>query len=104
MSLFNLIDTAAELPEGWRSVVLGNVGTACVKVLRMDEMPVETESHTTTEVLLVLDGQLRLDVDGHAVPVSAGELYIVPAGTSHAVRSGSRGTLLIVELGEDVTA
>ncbi|MFI1105057.1 cupin domain-containing protein [Streptomyces melanogenes] len=53
------------------------------------------------EALLVLDGQLQLEISGQPVPVGAGELYMIPAGTSHAVRPGSRGTLVIVELRED---
>ncbi|MFD4631150.1 cupin domain-containing protein [Streptomyces sp. NPDC058284] len=100
MSLINVTDTAADLAEGWRSLVLGHVGNACLKVLRMDDMPVAEESHEAPEALLVLDGELRLDVGGAAVLVGAGELYIVPAGTAHAVRPGSRGTLVIVELRE----
>ncbi|MFI6056074.1 cupin domain-containing protein [Streptomyces violascens] len=103
MSLINLMNTAADLPEGWRSRVLGHVGTACVKVLRMDDMPVAAESHDAPEALLVLDGQLQLEVSGQSVPVGAGELYIIPADTTHAVRPGSQGTLVIVELREHAT-
>ncbi|MEU9866070.1 cupin domain-containing protein [Streptomyces sp. NPDC047971] len=101
MSLINLRNTAAGLPEGWRSLALGQVGPACVKVLRMDEMPVEAESHETAEALLVLDGRLELEVDERPVTVGAGELYMIPARTSHTVRPGSRGTLVIVEIPED---
>lgn len=101
MSLIDLKNTAALLSEGWNSLALGQVGTACVKVLRMDEMPVEAERHESAEALLVLEGRLELEVDGRHVPVGAGELYMVPARTTHAVRPGSRGTLVIVELPED---
>ncbi len=34
--LFDLNQQAAELPEAWRSAVLGRVGAANIKVLRMD--------------------------------------------------------------------
>ncbi|MFD5414966.1 cupin domain-containing protein [Streptomyces nojiriensis] len=101
MTLINLKNTAADIPEGWRSLVLGEVGTACVKLLRMDEMPVGPESHGAPEALLVLDGQLQLEVSGRPVSVGAGELYMIPAGTTHAVGPESRGTLVIVELRED---
>ncbi|MFF1459604.1 cupin domain-containing protein [Streptomyces sp. NPDC058330] len=60
----------------------------------------EEERHGTTEALLVLDGRLELEVGGMPVPAGAGELFLVPAGTAHAVRPGSRGTLMIVELPE----
>ncbi|KQV13684.1 cupin domain-containing protein [Kitasatospora sp. Root107] len=101
MNVVDLMTTAAELPQAWSSRRLGQVGAACVKVLRMDELPVEEERHGADEALLVLDGRLELEVAGTPVPVRAGELYLVAAGTPHRVRPGSRGTLVIVELTED---
>ncbi|MCF3100652.1 cupin domain-containing protein [Streptomyces roseoverticillatus] len=100
MTVIDLNDTAAALPDAWRSRVLGRVGPACLKVLRMSELPVEEESHDAPEALLVLDGQLELDLGGELVTVGAGGLCVVPAGARHAVRPGSRGTLVIVELEE----
>lgn len=101
MSVVNLAETAAKLPEAWSSLPLGRVGAACVKVLRMDEMPVAEESHSAAEALLVLDGHLDLVVDGTPVPVRAGELFMVEAGTAHSVGPGSQGTLVIVEIPEE---
>lgn len=88
---------AAGLPHAWRSRTLGRVGSAAVKVVRMDQAPVVEESHATAEALLVLDGTLALEVGGEPVPVRAGELLVVPAHTPHRVCPGSTGTLLIVE-------
>src|SRR5258708_5669169 len=101
MSPVNLAATAAGMPQAWTSRRLGQVGSACVKVLRMDELPVEADSHATDEALLVLDGRLELEVNGAPVSVKAGDLYMVAAGTPHTVRPGSRGTLVIVEVTED---
>ncbi|MYV57801.1 cupin domain-containing protein [Streptomyces sp. SID3212] len=100
MSTVNLAETAAGLPRAWGSRLLGTVGAACVKVLRMDGSPVEEESHEAAEALLVLDGRLELEVGGTDVTVRAGELFVVAAGAAHTVRPGSRGTLVIVELPE----
>lgn len=97
MSLIDPGSVAGALPAAWRSRPLGRVGSACVKVLRMDALPVAEESHTSDEVLLVLDGRMELEVGGSPVSVGPGEMYLVPAGTVHAVRPGSRGTLMIVE-------
>lgn len=97
MSVAKVSEAATALPRAWSSRVLGRVGTAAVKVLRMDEVPVEEERHAEPEALLVLDGRLELDVDGEVVTVGPGEMYVVAAGTAHAVRPGSSGTLLIVE-------
>ncbi|NEB36306.1 cupin domain-containing protein [Streptomyces sp. SID14515] len=97
MSVVTVSEAAAALPRAWSSAVLGRVGTASVKVLRMDGLPVEEERHGEPEVLLVLDGRLELSVAGAAVTVGPGEMYVVGAGVAHAVRPGSRGTLVIVE-------
>ncbi|EME96647.1 cupin domain-containing protein [Streptomyces mobaraensis NBRC 13819 = DSM 40847] len=91
---------SAGLPEAWSSVVVGRVGTAQIKVLRMDGRTVPEERHEAAEALLVLDGLLRLAVDGRPVDVGPGALYTVPAGTPHAVLPGSQGTLVIVERAE----
>ncbi|WP_035795979.1 cupin domain-containing protein [Kitasatospora mediocidica] len=101
MSVVDLMATAAGLPQAWSSRRLGQVGAACVKVLRMDELSVEEESHSTDEALIVVDGRLELDVDGTPVSVRAGELYMVAAGTAHTVRPGSHGVLVIVESAEE---
>ncbi|WP_327678378.1 cupin domain-containing protein [Kitasatospora sp. NBC_00458] len=97
MSQVDLFRTAGALPQAWSSHALGDVGTARVKVLRMDGTPVPEEAHGGAEALVVLDGRLELTVEGADLSVGPGELYLVPAGARHTVREGSRGTLLIVE-------
>ncbi len=97
MSVVTVPETASALPRAWSSTVLARVGTASVRVLRMDALPVEEERHEEAEVLLVLDGCLELSVDGREVRVGPGGMYVVGAGVAHAVRPGSRGTLVIVD-------
>lgn len=98
MPLMNLVSEGAALPQAWRSRVLGKVGPANVKVLRMDALPLEEEAHPYDEALLVLDGVMELTVAGVPATVRAGELYLVEARTPHAVREGSQGTLVIIDL------
>lgn len=62
--LFDLNQQAAELPEAWRSAVLGRVGAANIKVLRMDARSIADEVHDYSEGLLVISGHLRLQVAG----------------------------------------
>ncbi|OAR24627.1 cupin [Streptomyces sp. ERV7] len=97
MSVVDIHRTAAQLPQAWDSLLLGQAGSAGVKVLRMDGRPVEAESHDTAEALLVVEGTLRLVVEDTEIDVRTGEMYIVEAGAKHAVRPASRGTLLIIE-------
>lgn len=99
--LFDLNQQAAELPEAWRSSVLGRVGAANIKVLRMDARSIADEVHDYSEGLLVISGHLRLQVAGEEVVVRAGQLYQAAAGVPHRVLPGSEGTLVIVDLPED---
>ncbi|PTL79872.1 cupin domain-containing protein [Vitiosangium sp. GDMCC 1.1324] len=98
MTVVNLQAFAAGLPDAWRSRVLGQVGPARIKVLRMDSLAYEEELHDYNEALLVLEGEMALTVRGEPVHVRAGELYLVEAGTPHAVARGSHGTLVIVDV------
>ena len=97
MSHIQLASIAAQLPHAWRSTIVGRAAGVNVKVLRMDALAYPDEIHDFDEALLVLDGQMNLDLQGRRVQVAAGEVYIVPAGVSHAVAEGSHGTLVIID-------
>ncbi|HET7932236.1 MAG TPA: cupin domain-containing protein [Rhodanobacteraceae bacterium] len=100
MSAINLRNVAGALPETWHSRIIGHAAGANIKVLRMDEIASGEEPHAYDEGLLVLDGELKLAIGGETVTVSAGEIYIVPALTPHAVAAGSHGTLVIIDQDE----
>jgi len=93
----NLLDIASSLPQAWDSKILGNAAGANFKIVRMDERAYPNESHPFNEALLVLDGQMNLQIGEQVIPVRAGEVYIMPAGVEHAVAAGSRGTLVIID-------
>ncbi|MBT2116440.1 cupin domain-containing protein [Dyella sp. LX-66] len=97
MTRIALAEAAASLPQAWTSQVLARFGGAHLKVLRMDASAYPDECHDYPEGLLVLDGQMLLEIDGAVVRVGAGELYVVPAGVPHAVAAGSHGTLVILD-------
>jgi quercetin dioxygenase-like cupin family protein len=96
MSLIDL-KFAASQSEAWNSSILARVGTANIKVMRMDGRPYPDESHNYAEGLLVIDGQLNLIIGNEAITVHAGEIFVVPEGVSHTVAPGSAGTLIIFD-------
>lgn len=100
MSLYDLRTEAHALPEAWHSHVLGRIGTANLKVVRMDERSVAEEVHEYDEGLLVINGQLGLRVKGEKITVSSGQLYVAKAGIPHTVDTGSFGILVIIDLPE----
>lgn len=98
MPLFDLPSLAGALPAAWQSRVVGHVGPARIKLLRMDEMAYGEETHDYNEALLVMSGRMLLEVRGVPVTVDAGAMYLVEAGTAHAVLAGSYGSLVIVDV------
>jgi mannose-6-phosphate isomerase-like protein (cupin superfamily) len=97
MSKVDLVAVSSALSVAWRSTVIGMAAGANVKVLRMDGTEYPNETHTFDEALLVIDGVMNLHLKGETVQVSAGEVYVVPAGVPHAVAPGSHGTLVIID-------
>lgn len=97
MNTVNLTHEALALSSPWKSKIIGKAGGANVKVLRMDASSYPNEVHDFVEALLVLDGHMNLEIGGRTVCVQAGEVFIVPAGQPHAVATGSRGTLVIID-------
>jgi quercetin dioxygenase-like cupin family protein len=93
-------DAFGTLPETWRSKIIGGAAGANIKVLRMDEVASGEEPHAYDEGLPVLDGELKLGIGSEVITVSAGEIFIVPANTPHAVAAGSHGTLVIIDQDE----
>jgi quercetin dioxygenase-like cupin family protein len=97
MSKIHLASIADQLPRAWSSLVVGRAAGANLKVLRMDDAAYPDESHNFDEALLVLNGCMRLALQGQITEVNAGEVFIVPAGVPHAVAPGSHGTLVIID-------
>lgn len=98
MSNGNLATLAADLPAVWRSTVLGSVGNANIKLIKMGGEGIPEESHAEfDELLVVIEGEMQLIVGNTAVDLNAGEYYLIPAGAAHRVPPGSYGTLLLVD-------
>lgn len=98
MPLVNFDSIASKLPAAWQSSIVGQVGAARIKVLRMDDAPYGVETHDYNEGLLVVSGRMMLEVSGQAIIVESGQMFIAEAGTPHAVLPGSHGTLVIIDV------
>jgi quercetin dioxygenase-like cupin family protein len=97
MSKTNLLLQAAVLPGAWQSIVIGQAANSNIKVIRMDAGAYPSETHEFAEALLVIDGQMNLEIQNEVVSVMRGEVFIVPAGVPHAVVEGSHGVLVIID-------
>jgi len=68
-----------------------------MKVIQLGAESHAEERHEYPEALIVTDGRMNLVVDGAAVAVNEGGMFVVPAGVLHSVGPGSSGTLVIVD-------
>lgn len=100
MKATRLTSEAASLPAAWKSRILGSVGGANLKVIRMDGGGIPLEVHDGfDEAILVVEGELDLEIGGEVIRMTTGDFFVIPAGKPHRVLEGSRGTLFLVDAG-----
>lgn len=94
----NLVEEAVLLPDAWRSRILGTIGGANLKVIRMDVNGIPHETHSEfDEALLLIDGQVSLEIEGEVIVMHAGGSSYRPCRKKHRVLKGSYGTLFLVD-------
>lgn len=95
----NLVALGQSLPlNGWKNLGLGAAGTAQIKLFRVDPDGLAREAHSDwSESLVMLDGEIELELDGTAYTVRAGEQIQIAAGQGHAIRPGGHGIFILVD-------
>ena len=79
-------------------------GTGCdearLRLLRIDESGVASERDFDIELnwaVLMLEGEMTLDVDGRDVPLREGDVQVGAAGRAARIRAGGAGAFLLVD-------
>lgn len=110
----NLSEKLALLEEHWSPGIVADLNDYKVVVVKVKGEFVWHSHPETDDFFLVLDGRLTIQLRGEDdVELSAGELFVVPAGVEHCPRSEGgadvlliepRGTVNTGEAGGDLTA
>ncbi|NDL64770.1 cupin domain-containing protein [Acerihabitans arboris] len=69
----------------------------------MDNSGVAEERHDDfAEALILIEGRLQLDIEGHLIKMKSGDYYVIAPGKTHRVLPGSHGTLLLIDAGTSI--
>jgi len=90
---------ATGLPA-WKSAIIGQVGPANIKLIKMDGRAIVEEVHAYDEAVFVVDGQLTLEFSDNSqrVNLPTGAFFMIPAGQPHSILAGCHGTLFLIDL------
>lgn len=88
---------AAALTELWSPRVIGEVNDAYVKVAKVHGQLAWHRHAEEDELFLVLRGRLRIELEGGAVELGAGDMHIVPKGVLHNPVAEEECLLLLLE-------
>ncbi len=79
----NLSQKLALFSEHWSPRVIAEMNDYQFKLVRLQGEFVWHSHADTDEVFIVLEGAMRLEFRDGAVPLAAGEMYVVPKGIEH---------------------
>ena len=82
-AITSINDVTAGLPGPWQRRDLVTVNDAVLRIVRLEgEFP--WHHHDEDELFLCWEGSFQIELDGEEpIDLSAGDLFVVPAGTEH---------------------
>lgn len=88
---------AAALVDYWSPQVIGELDDAYVKVAKVLGTFGWHSHEDEDELFFILDGQLRIELEGDAVELDAGEMFVVPKGTRHNPVAAAECLIMLIE-------
>jgi mannose-6-phosphate isomerase-like protein (cupin superfamily) len=88
---------AAALTELWSPRVIGEVDDAYIKVAKVQGSLAWHSHDEEDELFLVLKGRLRIEMEGGAVELDEGEMFVVPKGVRHNPVAEQECHLMLIE-------
>lgn len=93
----NLRSKLARFSEHWSPRVIAQMNDYQFKLAKLQGEFVWHSHAETDEVFIVLDGEMTLEFRDRAVPLAAGEMYVVPRGVEHRPVARHECCVMLVE-------
>lgn len=93
----NLREKLSRFSEHWSPRVIAEMNDYQFKLVKLHGEFVWHSHEHTDEVFIVLDGDLTIELREGAVPLTAGEMYVVPKGVEHRPVAVAECSVMLVE-------
>jgi mannose-6-phosphate isomerase-like protein (cupin superfamily) len=100
----NLSEALSEVRSHWVPQVVAAYNDETVQVLKVRGEFVWHRHDGTDDLFLVLEGVVTVQLRDGDVEVGKGELFVVPRGVEHCLRSAQEAHVLVIERLGDVDA
>lgn len=97
MHPINLLEKFELLQDQWQPKVVAELNDYQLKLARLEGEFIWHDHPDSDELFLVLDGRLRIELEGGAIDLSAGEVFVVPKGTRHKPIANAECKILLIE-------
>jgi mannose-6-phosphate isomerase-like protein (cupin superfamily) len=88
---------ASSLTEHWSPHVIGELDDAYIKVAKVLGTFGWHSHDDEDELFLILEGQLRIEMEQGAVDLAPGDLFVVPMGVRHNPVAAQECLLMLIE-------
>ena len=93
----NLRDKLSKFSDHWSPRVVAEMNDYQFKLARLNGEFVWHAHADTDEVFIVIEGSMTLEFRERAVPLAAGEMYVVPKGVEHRPVAPEECCVMLVE-------
>ncbi len=97
MPKFSVLKMARGLNQVFQPVVLTDINKDYHAFIVRYSGDYITHTHDKDEFVYILEGSLRIEIDGREEEIRQGEAYLVPAGRPHRPRCRNMALGLIIE-------
>jgi mannose-6-phosphate isomerase-like protein (cupin superfamily) len=88
---------ASSLTELWSPRIIAEVDDAYIKVAKVHGSLAWHSHDNEDELFLILEGRLRIEMEGGNVELAEGELFVVPKGVRHNPVAERECLLMLIE-------